>query len=874
MKKIKNRKNYFGILIFNYKILKILSYSTIILFSLLILDIFNIPTLVLSKIGYVCVVLVFLFFLFKLIDLKILELFKLNTVNFLDYWFTIFLISSLSYSIITATMKDFSGNAFYQHPISIIFSCIIICALIFRYIYITFLSQKIIKQSNVYDLRDLYEGNIISKGIPIYLEEKEVDYDLLKRDRIINQLKNAIEHCYVDDKFVISLKGDWGSGKTTIIKNVQNILKNNEELIFIDDFNPWAFENNVSLFRGMFDSIINKIGYSFSITEINRFLKTYLNIISKNTKFKLDSLSYDNSSSELIKIKEIINSYLVANNKRIVFIIDNIERANSENILFIINLISNLFDFKRIIYILSYDERVMQDKFKNLQIKYEYLEKIIQMEISVPTINQYEINNVVNVSFKNLLNSYSEDIKNEEDYNKVLKILSSQIVSIRDLKRVINSTFIISFNKENYLNKLDTLLLETLSLKNKELIEEIYSNKEFYISEDYHIYSNKYLYNSEQYNKDATSYFKELFQNFTTKKYEEILSYLFPNVKKYFQDYHLLEYGHNRIEFRNEHPYISETRQLEYEECVKNKRIYNGKFFDLYFTKDRNEFIEIDEKVRNFIHVVNNGNLNDIVNEYNNLLLLYTNFVQKYTLETLEYYLDSIKNNKLALLYIMYDSINHTDNSALFFQLNANERNLIIISDLINMITDEELLTFINKIEHDYKNLKNIKSIRYWLEPKNRTKKNSSQERYEIFNNMFEGLKNEIVSKKINLYDYKYYNRYNIIFFEENEEYVKYIKRKINVDNILLFLADMISMSNGTNGFGYELDKNRMKKIISIKKAERLLKEAKDETGLKDIVLKAFYPPENVWKENTYYTNNYIDLNKLTILYIIENKND
>lgn len=84
----------------------------------------------------------------------------------------------------------------------------------------------------------------------------------------------------------------------------------------------------------------------------------------------------------------------------------------------------------------------------------------------------------------------------------------------------------------------------------------------------------------------------------------------------------------------------------------------------------------------------------------------------------------------------------------------------------------------------------------------------------------------------------------------------------------------MISMSNGTNGFGYELDKNRMQKIISIKKAERLLKEVKDETGLKDIVLKAFYPPENVWKENTYYTNNYVDLNRLTILYTIEKMND
>lgn len=874
MEKIKDSGIFFKNLFLNYNILKIFSYSIVISIILLILDIFNIPTFIILKIGYVCVGLAGLFLLIKLIDLKIFDLFKLNTVNFLDYWLIIFFISSLLYSIIIAKIEDFSSNAFYQHEISIIVSLLFFTFLIFRFVYITFFNYKAFKISNIFDLKDLYEGKITNNGTPIYLEEKEVAYDLLNRERIINQLKNAIEHCYVDDKFVISLKGDWGSGKTTIIKNVQNKLKNNKELIIIDDFNPWTYEDNISLFRGMFDSIINKIGYGFSISEINRFLKTYLTIISKNTKFKMDNFNYDNSSSELTKIKAIINSYLVSNNKRIVFIIDNIERANSENILFMINLISNLFDFKRIIYILSYDERVMQDKFKLLQIKYEYLEKIIQMEINVPAINQYEINNVVNVSFKNLFKLYSEDISNEEDYDKALKILSSQIESIRDLKRVINSTFMISFNKENYLNKLDTLLLETLSLKDKKLIEEIYSNKEFYISEDYYIYSDKYIYNSKQYNKDATNYFKELFQISKNKKYEDVLSYMFPNIKKFFKEYHSLGYGIDRIEFRNEHTYISESRQLEYDESVRNKRIYNGKFFDLYFTKDNNEFIIIDENIRNFISIVNNGNLDEIVDGYNNLLLLYTNFVQKYTLETLEYYLDSIKNNKLSLLYVIYNAINYTDNSSLFFQLNANERSIIIISDLINMITDEELSTFIDKIKHDYKNLKNISSIRYWLDPKNRTKKNNSQERYDIFNNMFEKLKNEIVSKKINLYDYNYYNRYNIIFFEKDEQYIKYIKRKINLDNILLFLADMISVSNGTNGFGYELDKNRMQKIISIKKAEKLLNEVIDETGLKEIILKAFYPPENVWHENTYYSNSFVDLNKLTTLYVIEKMKD
>ena len=376
-----DKKSFFKNLFLNYNVLKIFSDSIIISIILLILDIFNIPTFIVLKIGYVCIFLIGLFLLIKLIDLKIFDLFKLNTVNFLDYWLSILFISSLSYSSIIAIIEDFSSNSFYQHEISVIASFSFFIALMFRFAYIALFNRKVVKISNIFDLKDLYEGRITNKGVPIYLEEKEVTYDLLNRGRIINQLKSMIEHCYVDDKFVISLKGDWGSGKTTIIKNVQNKLKNNEELIIIDDFNPWSFEDNVSLFRGMFDSIINKIGYSFSISEINRFLKTYLTIISKNTKFKIDNFNYDNSSSELTKIKAIINSYLVANNKRIVFIIDNIERANSENILFIINLISNLFDFKRIIYILSYDERVMQDKFKSMQIKYEYLEKIIQMEI-------------------------------------------------------------------------------------------------------------------------------------------------------------------------------------------------------------------------------------------------------------------------------------------------------------------------------------------------------------------------------------------------------------------------------------------------------------------------------------------------------------
>lgn len=865
-----NKIKYFKLLFSNYSLIKIISYSIILISIILLLDIFNVPTFIIEKVGYIFVALIICFVLLKFVDYKLFDLFKLKAVNYLDFWSLVFSISVLIYYIIISNSNDFVSNAFYQHEISAVISIIMFLALLYRILYINIFNKKVNEESNVFDLKDLYEGNIINNGKPVYLEEKEVDYDLLQRARIINQLKNTIEHCYVNDKFVISLKGPWGSGKTTIIKNVKRKLYDNKNLIFIDDFNPWSFDNSTSLLRGMFDSIMNKIGYNFSITEINKIFRTYLNIISENTKFKIDKLNYDNSNSELLRIKQTINSYLIANNKRIVFVIDNIERTSNENILFIINLISNLFDFKRIIYVISYDESVMKEKFKNIQVKYEYLEKIIQMEITVPALNIYEINNVINTSFKNLLKIYNEDVHNSEDLDNSLKILSSHINNIRDLKRIINSTFTLSFHKDNYLNKIDTLLIEIINLKNHDLYEEIYLNKEFYISEDYYIYSDKYMFNTEQYNKEATSYFGNLFQNSKYKYYEALLSYLFPNIKEYFRSKTNLGYGKDRIEFRSEQSYISDIKQKNYEECVRTKRIFNGKFFDLYFTKDNNEFIVIDQKVAEFIEIVNNGDLVKIAEGYNNLLLLYTNFVQKYILETLEYYLDSIKENEFALLCTMYETVNFTDNSSLFFQLNASERNLIIIADLINRISDEELNVFINKIRHDYKNLKHIKSIRYWLEPDRRIKKTYSQERFEKFNKMFEELKEEIIKKKINLYDFNYYNRYNFIFFDDNETYIKFIKRKINSSNILLFLADMISMSNGTNGYGYELDKTKMQKILSIKKAEGLLRATEDESGLKDIILKAFYPPEDVWKENTYYTKDYVDLNRLTTLYVID----
>lgn len=208
----------------------------------------------------------------------------------------------------------------------------------------------------------------------------------------------------------MSLKGAWGSGKTTILNNVKDKLSK-ENLVFIDDFEPWVYNDEKSLLVAFFDSIMKEINCGFRINEISKFTKIYLKTITSNIGYSIDNIFENNINIDRIKL--IINNYLESNNKKIVLVLDNLERCSSEHILFILKVIHNLFNFKRIIYILSYDEISMKKHFEsNLDIDYSYLEKIVQLEFSVPKLDDNVLRNVMEKCLSNYL-KHSKYIINE-----------------------------------------------------------------------------------------------------------------------------------------------------------------------------------------------------------------------------------------------------------------------------------------------------------------------------------------------------------------------------------------------------------------------------------------------------------------------------
>jgi dephospho-CoA kinase len=854
--RMQNKKIYFNRLFELYNKSKIVETTIIIFIVALIIDKMNIFTsmYVFGGIPLICgIILLILIFLF---ELYLNDLVFIKVVNYFDLSNIVLFLTSLLYLINYLTF-EYPINK-YKLYLLIISICLNLILFVFRLIYIN--SNKQEKYiSNIIDLKDAYENKFpISENNLYFIDEAPVEYDLLERTEVINNVYYSIKQCRTEHQYVIGLTGSWGSGKTTILKNVKRLIResNDDDLILIDSFDPWIYEDKTALFRAMFDTILSKIGLKFSIAETNRFIDYLTNIIFGHTNLDRFRIS-KNESKEIQRIKNIINNYLKDNNKRIVFIIDNIERANKENILLILKSAFSIFNFERIIYIISYDKERMQKILnESLDTDYEYIEKIIQNEIEVPQISKEQLYNINYKVIMNILGVYGISENDKNDLDEIIQEYSKNIKDLRELKRNINSIISVNYVNKSYLNKIDSFIIKYISLKDSDLINKIYTNRAYFVSEDYSIYQDDYVFNTEKYNKDVDQFFTNLFSD-THKKYINLLSICFPNVKQFRDKY----FSDRVLDYRRTGGLISYDRS-NYYKTNKEKRIYDGKFFDLYFTNISNEFLEIDILINNFVKNINDikKNQNDINVEYMKLLNLYNNFIQKYTLETLEYYLDDIQENKLELTKVMYNNIRYCDNTLLFFGgLTSRSRAEVLVSNMICKLNNDDFNKFLTYIENDYKNLYVIREINYWLNPENRHSKDSNEEYYNLFSSKYESIKNTIIDNSINIYSDTNYGIHNIYCFWGNDEQLKNISKKINKNTVYKFLADMIGTSVGS-GYGYRIRED-VEKVIKTKELEKILDKATPKDEKERFILKVFEATKETKSDfdDGYRTDKYFD---------------
>ncbi len=791
----------------NMKFVKIFLWACIFSGFILLMDIYNIPSSTINKFPIETEIIIVDIFVAALIltfyNGYFLELCKFPNINIID----MANICAMCISMICAFAWIFWIDQYtYKWSIALSLCVVFLGIFVYRRQYIKRATLKNKAENNVYDLKDIYEGQKTNHSKdPILVSEKDVDYDLLGRNGIINVLYRSIVSCKSNSSFVIGLEGQWGSGKTTIINNVKKKLKENKDIVIIDSFDPWTYGTQNALLTAMYDSILKETGVKYSIYHEKRIIESLSNML-------VDSYSAGNVMQNLFfsqygdyeEAKEIIErlkQYVERKNKSIVFIVDNMDRAEGSNIIFLLKLIGIVFDLPNIIYVLSYDRNRINEILKDTtQINPKYVEKIINQEISVPLLQEEQLRKVYDICIYNVLESYGMEEEEIQNLESVIEVICTNVKDLRMFKRMINSVFVSVFWQENSLYKRDLLGVEIIRFIQPELYYKINQNKAFFISHDRII--NRHIYyesmDKKKFNSDGKNFFDQLFTDY--KKFNGLLIQMFPYVKQFADENEL-------------HPdYI--YSDINYQDISRDMRICSAKYFDLYFSYGSNEYLKIGEDISNMIDDITKIEQDDQFYRFmcNKIENISSNYHREW-FERLESYLNLVPSEKkMILAKAIFYCLNKISSSHIFMGLDAQSRALVCIEVLLEETELGVMQEFADEISAKYDKLYMIDQILYWFQNTRSFKTDEIKRRENILKERFSGMCEKVIEEKINIYDDSYYVRYNVwgliryLKIKENREDIvrDYIAQIINEENIFRVMGDMISQSIG-NMYGYKI---------------------------------------------------------------------
>lgn len=788
----------------------IVIWSILIYLAIFFIDKYNLISKLIEIITSVSVGLIVLLIVIICISrLNLIDAYKIKSINIIDRIAGIGFLVAFLCLINTILFK----GELYKFGLEIILMIVSLKLLKDkRDCYQNIILRRKNEYSSLIDLKDLYNNDIIDNKVKyLLIDENDVDYDFLHRDIIIEHIYNSILNVKADNSFVIGINGAWGSGKTTTVNIVKEKIKNNinnKELI-LNDFNPWIYDNPQNMMVGLLKSILNEADITSNPLEHEKIFKSLINVIFKKAGFDdtfVNNFFYNLDTVE--KIKDELDDFLEFNQKRVVLFVDNLERAEADNIIFLFKLIGQVFDLKRITYVIIYDEDRLKDIFSDkLKIDYHYIEKIIQQNISIPPIQQELLWNVCRVCIEKLLIFYGE--KNLDEYRLIVNLIVSEVKDLRMLKRFLNTVVTETFAVPHYLSKYTLFALNTIKFFDENLYYNIYQNKRYFITTD-KIYDMNTRYmdiNKKENNEKAKDLFDELIKN-KNKEYQEILSNMFIAVKRYLS-------GQDIINDRYE--------DIDYDLIRINKSIYSGMYFDIYFSQSENEFLEIDKDIDDFIECINYIKDENLLYEFIRQKIISINI--KYGISEylwIDKFLSHIRKNinhsECLIVKALYENILELNDDMKAFEVSSKDKVKYFIARYLKKCALEKFNKIVDLMKNDYKKLNIIYNIRYLfnnISSYDELKILDINFKVLIINNVFDNLCKNILLRKINLYEDKYYSKNNVFILLDNINDEFYLKKIVNKNTIYRLLRDLTyEVISSSEGYGYYIDNRLFEEYI------------------------------------------------------------
>ncbi len=420
--------------------------------------------------------------------------------------------------------------------------------------------------------------------------------DLFSRKGFALKIAEQLKSHSIDESYVIGLYSAWGSGKTSVINMI--VEKLDEDAIVVE-FNPWLYSTQKAMVKGLLAEIAAKIDdavptdskvvkYTRNIPKVGDWvqkrtahgtisvrdsLKEILSdyaevtgIVNETAGKGAVALSNLLTKTSQEKIRHEVEARIKESGKRVIVIIDDVDRLEEAEVFELFKLIKVVTDFKGVTYLVSFDD-VQVSKALNARFAggedpnsgRRYIEKIIQVPLNLPAIDRYTLNQLFIQQVEEVLAENDISVPNDEAEifaSIYTESISNTIKTPRNMNRYINSIKFTLPMVKNEVNAVDHLILESIRIFYPEVYERMIGEKALLTGS-----TGNYFVDREAWKKEAITRYEAITGE--NKELHPIMKSLFPAIKKLYEQ---------STDFQTEEDYR------------RKKFIASPDYFDRYFS--------------------------------------------------------------------------------------------------------------------------------------------------------------------------------------------------------------------------------------------------------------------------------------------------
>ncbi len=393
--------------------------------------------------------------------------------------------------------------------------------------------------------------------------------DRLNREKFATHLAEILTLAPSDDCLTVSLEGDWGYGKTSVVNLVKKASSKQKNNPIIIEYNPWLAGKAEALiqdFLVQFSSQLNiadrpkeglqaakeLLAYSHLfnamkfIPGVEPWASTVQGVfkIFGTTTKKISKLKELDLIGRKNKVKEVLSSL----NQSIIVIIDDIDRLTPDEAYQIVRLVKAVADFPGTSFLLCFDPEYLTAALEKHGIKKsdQYVDKIVQLRVPLPLITHRDMQKLSDIELINLSdNSLTEHFEKDQErlsllYHQHIKYL---VRTPRELKRIFNSLRFVLKQTEGMVCFTDLFCLSVISIKAQHIYQSIKDSPQMYVGKSF---DDNYSFDkAEDVVKKSADERKRIIEKCTDKDKDHIhglLKELFPLIDDSGFSFHGKEY--------------------------------------------------------------------------------------------------------------------------------------------------------------------------------------------------------------------------------------------------------------------------------------------------------------------------------------------